>query len=118
MKLADDKKRNCRARTFPGLQSPPIVTSKHGSHAVFPARIASSTSVVMYDDENDEPFVSAVTSTLTNMRAFAEKWGLMEKLAGGHAEFEDAVVAARPPQRQVNLEFAACLQIKLVCVCV
>lgn len=38
----------------------------------------------------------------------------MEKPARGVAEFEDAVIGARPPRRQLNLEVAACSQVKLV----
>lgn len=71
----------------------------------------------MDDDVDDGPSISNTASVFTVMLAFTEKWGLTEKLARSLAEFEDATIAARLPRRQVNLEFAACSQIKLVCVC-
>lgn len=52
-------------------------TSKHGSYDVFPALIASGASV------DDVPSISDAARALTVMKAFAEKWGPMKKLAHG-----------------------------------
>lgn len=55
--------------------------------------------------------VTDMVRALIVMRAFAENWGLMKKLARGLAKFENAFVAARPPWRQVKISsFAACSQ--------
>lgn len=43
---------------------------------------------------DDGPSISDAASALTVMRAFAEKWGLIEKLAYSFAEFKDAIAAA------------------------
>ncbi|KAH8028057.1 hypothetical protein HPB51_012643 [Rhipicephalus microplus] len=59
---------------------------------------------------DDGPSLSEAARAVTVMRAFAEKRGLMDRLARGLTDFEDAVVEARPPRRQVKITdfFAAC----------
>ncbi|XP_037558463.1 jerky protein homolog-like [Dermacentor silvarum] len=67
-------------------------------------RPASSESEEDSDVEVDDgPSLSDAARAVAVMRAFAEKRGLMDKLAAGLADFEDAVVAARPPRRQVKI---------------
>lgn len=53
--------------------------------------------------EDVSPTVTEAAEALAVMRAFAEKRGLMEKLAPSLADFETAVVAARPPRRQLKM---------------
>uniref|UniRef100_A0A023FNB6 Putative tigger transposase n=1 Tax=Amblyomma cajennense TaxID=34607 RepID=A0A023FNB6_AMBCJ len=53
--------------------------------------------------EDFSPTVAEASQALAVMRAFAEKRGLMEKLAPSLSNFETAVVAARPPRRQLKM---------------
>ncbi|KAH6930412.1 hypothetical protein HPB50_013348 [Hyalomma asiaticum] len=63
------------------------------------------------DDEHDDddieadpsPSLMAVADAMAVMRAFAEKKGLMARLARSLSEFNDAVVTARLPRRQLTL---------------
>ncbi|KAH7984507.1 hypothetical protein HPB52_022145 [Rhipicephalus sanguineus] len=85
-----------------------VVTSPNFSNSDIVAAVAprpdSSESEEESDVEVDDgPSLSEAARAVTVMRAFAEKRGLMDRLARGLTDFEDAVVAARPPQRQVKI---------------
>lgn len=85
-----------------------VVTSPNFSDSDIVAAVAprpdSSESEEESDVEVDDgPSLSEAARAVTVMRAFAEKRGLMDRLAHGLTDFEDAVVAARPPRRQVKI---------------
>ncbi|KAH6930138.1 hypothetical protein HPB50_010400 [Hyalomma asiaticum] len=53
--------------------------------------------------DDSGPTVAEAARCVSLLRAFAEKRGLAEKLARSISEFEAAVVAARPPRRQMKI---------------
>ncbi|KAH8009960.1 hypothetical protein HPB51_023016 [Rhipicephalus microplus] len=72
------------------------------------AIVASVVEVSPNDIESDNtgdpgPTVAEAAHCVSVMRVFAEKRGLVEKLAHSISEFEAAVVAARPPRRQMKI---------------
>lgn len=84
-----------------------VVTSSEFSDSEIVAAVAPHPASSESDDDDvevdDGPSLSDAAHAVSVMRAFAEKRGLMDKLARSLAEFEDAVVAARPPRRQVKM---------------
>ncbi|KAH6933604.1 hypothetical protein HPB50_025369 [Hyalomma asiaticum] len=77
------------------------------------AIVASVVEVSPNDSDEDDmesdntgdpgPTVAEAAHCVSVMRVFAEKRGLAEKLARSISEFEAAVVAARPPRRQMKI---------------
>ncbi|KAH8033034.1 hypothetical protein HPB51_005832 [Rhipicephalus microplus] len=77
------------------------------------AIVASVVAVSPNDSDEDDmesnntgdsgPTVAEAVHCVSVMRVFAEKRGLAEKLAHSISEFEAAVVAARPPRRQMKI---------------
>ncbi|KAH8023106.1 hypothetical protein HPB51_010890 [Rhipicephalus microplus] len=77
------------------------------------AIVASVVEVSPNDSDEDDmksdnagdsgPTVAEAAHCVSVMRVFAEKRGLEEKLAHSITEFEAAVVAARPPRRQMKI---------------
>ncbi|KAH8040273.1 hypothetical protein HPB51_009821 [Rhipicephalus microplus] len=77
------------------------------------AIVASVVEVSPNDSDEDDmesentgdlgPTVAEAAHCVSVMRVFAEKRGLAEKLAHSISEFEAAVVAARPPRRQMKI---------------
>ncbi|KAH6927909.1 hypothetical protein HPB50_009842 [Hyalomma asiaticum] len=53
--------------------------------------------------DNSGPTVAEATHCVDLLRVFVEKRGLEEKLARSISKFEAAVVAARPPRRQMKV---------------
>ncbi|KAH8032463.1 hypothetical protein HPB51_025916 [Rhipicephalus microplus] len=77
------------------------------------AIVASVVEVSPNDSDEDDmesnntadsgPTVAEAAHCVSVMRVFAEKRGLAEKLANSKSEFEDAVVTAGPPHRQMKI---------------
>ncbi|KAH8028102.1 hypothetical protein HPB51_013149 [Rhipicephalus microplus] len=77
------------------------------------AIVASVVEVSPNDSDEDDmesdntgdpgPTVAEAAHCVSVMRVFAEKRGLAEKLAHSISEFEAAVVATRPPRRQMKI---------------
>ncbi|KAH6943945.1 hypothetical protein HPB50_000790 [Hyalomma asiaticum] len=55
--------------------------------------------------DDSGPTVAEAAHCVSLLRVFAEKRGLAEKLARSISEFEAAVVAARPPRRQMKITY-------------
>ncbi|KAH8033756.1 hypothetical protein HPB51_015788 [Rhipicephalus microplus] len=79
------------------------------------AMVASVVEVSPNDSDEDDmesdntgdpgPTVAEAAHCVSVMRVFAEKRGLAEKLTHSISEFEAAVVAARPPRRQMKITY-------------
>ncbi|KAH8020198.1 hypothetical protein HPB51_025382 [Rhipicephalus microplus] len=85
-------------QTSPDMSDKAIVAS-----VVEVSRNDSDEDDVESDNTGDPgPTVTEAAHCVSVMRVFAEKRGLAEKLAHSISEFEAAVVAARPPRRQMK----------------